>query len=186
MAPPISDPPIPTPLLDTCGQAGEDVAMAIKMVRVDDRLIHGQVVMKWTRTIGVNLIVVPNDKVAKDPLQQSLMRMAAPPGVSVELLPVEAAAEKLKSDKWSSKSIFVIVRDPIDLLRLINAGLKIEKVNIGNASGGTGKVRLSKVVHATTEELEAWKELDANGINLEAQALPGDSKSNINQVLQKL
>lgn len=160
--------------------------MAIKMVRVDDRLIHGQVVMKWTRTIGIDLILVPNDKVAKDPLQQSLMRMAAPPGVSVELLPVEEAADKLKSDKWSNKSIFMIVRDPIDMVRMINAGLKVEKVNIGNASGGTGKIRLTKVVHATQEELEAWKVLDASGINLEAQALPGEGKTNINQVLKKL
>ena len=53
--------------------------MSIKMIRVDDRLIHGQVVMRWTRTIGANIILVPNDKVAKDPLQQSLMRMAAQP-----------------------------------------------------------------------------------------------------------
>ena len=160
--------------------------MSIKMVRVDDRLIHGQVVMKWTRTIGINLILVPNDGVAKDPLQQSLMRMAAPPGVSVELLPVEEAAGKLVSDKWANKAVLLIVRDPVDLLRIIKSGFNIEKVNIGNASGGTGKVRLTKVVHATPQELEAWKELDALGINLEAQALPGDSKANINQVLKKL
>jgi mannose/fructose/N-acetylgalactosamine-specific phosphotransferase system component IIB len=160
--------------------------MTIKMLRVDDRLIHGQVVMKWTRTIGANLIIVPNDKVAKDPLQQSLMRMAAPPGVNVELLPVDEAAQKLVSGAWSNKSIFVIVRDPLDLLRLLEAGLQVGKVNIGNASGGTGKVRLSKVIHATPEELQAWKKLDEMGIILEAQALPGEGKSNINQVLQKL
>ncbi len=160
--------------------------MSIKMIRVDDRLIHGQVVMRWTRTIGANLILVPNDKVAKDPLQQSLMRMAAPTGVQVELLPVAEAAQKLISGLWSQKSLFIIVRDPIDLLRLVDAGLMIEVVNIGNASGGTGKVRLSKVVHASPDELEAWKTLDAKGIKLEAQALPGEGKTNINQVLQKL
>ena len=109
--------------------------MSIKMIRVDDRLIYGQVVMRWTRTIGANLILVPNDKVAKDPLQQSLMRMAAPTGVQVELLPVADAAQKLISGLWSQKSLFIIVRDPIDLLRLVDAGLMIEVVNIGNASG---------------------------------------------------
>ena len=160
--------------------------MTIKMLRVDDRLIHGQVVMKWTRTIGANLIVVPNDRVAKDPLQQSLMRMAAPPGVAVELLAVDDAAQKLISGIWSNKSVFVIVHDPIDLLRLLEKGLQVDKINIGNASGGTGKVRLTKVIHATPEELQAWKNLDEMGLSLEAQALPGEGKTNINQVLQKL
>lgn len=160
--------------------------MSIKMIRVDDRLIHGQVVMKWTRTIGVDLILVPNDSVAKDPLKQSLMRMAAPAGVSVELHQVEEATQKLISEEWSNRSIFVIVKDPIDLLRMIKAGLKIDKVNIGNAGGGADKIRLSKVVHASAEELSAWKELDGMGINLEAQALPGEGKTDINQVLQKL
>lgn len=160
--------------------------MAIEMVRVDDRLVHGQITLKWTRTIGANMIMVANDAAAKDPMRKSLMKMAAPSGVHLEVLPVDEAATQLQSNKWQNRKILVLVHNPVDLLQLVEAGAPIEHVNVGNAGGGKGKVRLTKQIHADPAEVEAWKELDQKGIDLEQQWLPGESKTDLNPIIKNL
>lgn len=160
--------------------------MTIKLVRVDDRLVHGQVVLKWTRTIGANMILVADDIAAKDAFLQTLMRSAAPPGVKLEVHSIEEAAEKLKSGTWKGKEVFVIVRNALTLLDLVEQGVDIDFVNVGNAGGGEGKIRLTKQIAATEEELEAFKKLNEQGIKLEDQWVPGEKKNNLNQILNKM
>jgi mannose/fructose/N-acetylgalactosamine-specific phosphotransferase system component IIB len=160
--------------------------MPIKLVRVDDRLVHGQVVLKWTRTIGSNMILVADDIAAKDPFLQTLMRSAAPPGIDLEVHKINDAAEKLKSGEWDRKDIFVIVRNSTTLLKLVEAGVDIQFANVGNAGGGEGKVRLTKQVAATPEEMQAWHALNDRDVKLEVQWIPGDNKTNLNQILTKM
>ncbi|HTX78548.1 MAG TPA: PTS sugar transporter subunit IIB, partial [Longilinea sp.] len=148
--------------------------MKIAMVRVDERLIHGQITMSWTHTVGANLILCVNDEVAGNNFQKNLMKMAAPPGVKVEIEAVDSAAEKLNAQAWSNASILLMVRNPIDLLKLVKKGLSLEKVNIGGVRTAGATIKLNKVVLATPAELEAWKELDQMGIRLEIQFLPGE------------
>jgi mannose/fructose/N-acetylgalactosamine-specific phosphotransferase system component IIB len=164
----------------------KDDLMPIKLVRVDDRLVHGQVVLKWTRAIGANMILVADDIAANDVLQQTLMRVAAPPGIQLEVHTIADAANKLNSGEWKQKEIFVIVRNPITLLKFVNEGAEIEYVNVGNAGGGEGKTRLTKQVAATQEELSAWHSLNEKNIKLEVQWVPGEKKDDLNQILNKL
>lgn len=158
--------------------------MKIVLVRVDDRLIHGQVVVGWTRTVGANHIVVANDEVAGNSMQRTLLKMAAPAGVKVSILTVAEAGEQLASQKFGGDSVLVLVRDPQSLIELSRAGLKLEKVNIGNIRSGQGKQKLTKEVHASPEEIASWKELDQAGVVLEAQWLPDQPKTNFNQVIR--
>lgn len=160
--------------------------MKIGLVRVDDRLIHGQVVMGWTRTVGATLIVVANDKVAADKLQRSLLKMAAPTGVAAEILPVSEAAAKLKEGAWPGQTVLVLVRDPVDLLRMAEEGVSLTTVNVGNVRYEEGRIRLTKEVAATPVELEAWRRLDQMGVALECQWLPGQSVTRLNDVLRSM
>jgi len=159
--------------------------MAIKLVRVDDRLIHGQITTGWVRSTGSNLIVVADDDAAADSMQKNLMKMAVPPGVSAEILFVKETGEKLIDDEWSNKNILLIVRGPIQLLDLVEQGVDIQHVNVGNAGGGEGKTKLTKQVAATPDELEAWKALDQKDIDLEVQWRPGDKRTDLNKIVQK-
>lgn len=159
--------------------------MKIAMVRVDERLIHGQITMNWTRTVGANLILCVNDEVAKNTFQKNLMKLAAPPGSTVEIEGVDSAAEKLNAEAWKNASILLLVRNPIDLLTLVNKGLSVSTVNIGGVRSPQAKIKLTKEVSATPEELDAWKELDRLGIRMEVQFLPTQGSTILNDVLKK-
>lgn len=158
--------------------------MRIVLVRVDDRLIHGQVVVGWTRNVGANHIVVADDEVAKDSTQKMLLKMATPVGVKASILTVAEAAEQLAGEKFGNDKVMVLVRDPLALLELVKGGVNMTKVNIGNVRAAEGRERLTKEVAASPEEIAAWKELDKLGIELEALWLPGGSAKNFNQVIR--
>ena len=159
--------------------------MTLSLVRVDDRLIHGQVTTGWTRNVQANLIVVADDQAADNSMQSNLMKMAAPPGVDVEVLPVEEAAEELKAGTWDDRKVLLLLRGSRELLRLVEEGVELEKVNVGNAGGGEGKIRLTKQVAATEEEMEAWRKLNEKGIDLEVQWMPGHQRTDLNKVIRK-
>lgn len=158
--------------------------MEVVLVRVDDRLIHGQVAMGWTRTVRANHILVANDQVASDKTQQMLLKMATPVGVKSTIVSVANAATILRENKLGRDRVIVLVRDPQSLLGLIEAGCTIEKVNIGNVRMTDGRERLTKEVAATPEEIKVWKQLDQSGVQLEAIWLPGGPATNFNQVIR--
>lgn len=158
--------------------------MEIVMVRVDDRLIHGQVAAGWTRTVGATHIVVANDEVAKDNVQKMLLKMATPINVKSTILPVAEAAELLTAEKFGSDKVMVLVRDAQSLLTLLEGGVKLRKVNIGNVRMAEGRERLTKEVAATPEEMKAWQELDEKGVELEALWVPGGYATNFNEVIR--
>lgn len=158
--------------------------MKIVLVRVDDRLIHGQVAVGWTRTVGATHIVVANDQVAKDNTQKMLLKMATPVGVKSSILSVADAAAQLAAEKFGNDKVIVLVRDPQSLVGLMEGGFTLDKVNIGNVRMAEGRERLIKEVAATPEEVEAWKKLDAAGVGLEAMWLPGGQSTNFNQVIR--
>ncbi len=159
--------------------------MEIVFVRVDERLIHGQITIRWVKMVGANIILVANDEAANNTFQKNLMKMASPPGVTIEVESVDNAAKKINQIAWPNEKVMVIIKNPIDLLRLVEKGLQNKKINIGGVRQPTAKIKLSKEVMATEGELEAWKKLDEKGLHLEIQWLPDQSITNLNNVLKK-
>lgn len=158
--------------------------MGIEIVRIDDRLIHGQVIIGWTRSKGIEEVVAVDDKVAKDKFQSQLMKMAVPPGVKSQILTVDDAIAKIGDGSGIKRKTMVVVKGPEALLRLVNSGLSLSNVNVGIMRSGPNKKQLSNQVFATEEEISAMKELDAKGISLTAQSLPGTPSVNLNSVLK--
>jgi mannose/fructose/N-acetylgalactosamine-specific phosphotransferase system component IIB len=158
--------------------------MSIVLIRVDDRLIHGQVLMGWTRALGVDHALVADDQAAADPMQGPLMRMAAPTGLTVTILPVDEAATALQGDRFQRDRMIVIVRGPDTLVRLHKAGLELTTVNVGNVRSGAGRSKLTKEVHASPGELEHWRYLDDAGVELDAQWLPDQKRTRLNPLLR--
>lgn len=160
--------------------------MKISMIRIDERLIHGQVVMGWARTSSADLILVANDLVAKDPFQKKLMMMAAPVGVTIEIYSVDEVVEKLDANTWPNATILLLLRGPIDMVRLVEKGIKVNKVNVGGVRSPGVTIKLTKEVSATPEELAAWKKLDEMGIRIEVQWVPGTGVTVLNNIVRKL
>ncbi len=159
--------------------------MKISMIRIDERLIHGQVTMGWARTSSANLILAVNDVVANDQFQKKLMMMAAPVGVTIEIYSVSEVVEKLNANTWPNATILLLLRNPIDMVRLTEMGIKINKINVGGVRTPGATIKLTKEVSATPEEIVAWKKLDESGIRIEVQWLPGAGVTVLNDIVRK-
>jgi mannose/fructose/N-acetylgalactosamine-specific phosphotransferase system component IIB len=159
--------------------------MDISLIRVDDRLIHGQVVFGWTQTLGIQQILVADDTTAANPTQRDLLLLALPSGVVGDVLSIQDAAEAIAASS-SRVPTLVLVKGPQELLALKNAGVPMSKVNVGNVHTGPGRRRLTKEVHATDDEIAIWRELAAQGVHLEALWMPGQSKTDLGKVVQQL
>lgn len=150
----------------------------IVLVRIDNRLIHGQVATAWTNFVGANLLVVPNDDVAKNEMRQSLMDMATPQGVQTRYFSVQKTIDVIH--KASDKQIIgLIVETPQDVLRLAEGGVPISMVNIGNMHMEPGKKQISKAVCVNQDDIDVFKKLSNMGIKLEIQRVPSEGKEDI-------
>ena len=133
----------------------------VKLVRVDHRLLHGQVVFIWTASIGVDCILIANDDVANDPIQKGILKLSQPTGV------------KLITDKYNLMIITSNVDDGYELASKVE---QIRSLNLGNVKLRENTHNLSKLVHVTDEEEKKLKALAAAGIEVEIRAVPNDDK----------
>ncbi|PSL00683.1 PTS system mannose-specific IIB component/PTS system sorbose-specific IIB component [Murinocardiopsis flavida] len=154
--------------------------MQLALIRVDHRLVHGQVTMGWTRSVRADALVVVSDRAADDPFEASLMRMAVPHGVAIEIWGVTEAADRVRAANLPAGRVLLLVATPVDLLPLFAAGLSNTEVNIGGVRSPGASVKLTKEVHATPEEIDAWKALAEKGVELSVQWLPDQKRRSLN------
>ena len=153
--------------------------MAIVHVRIDDRLIHGQVAVVWTNTIGADRIMVVNDEVANDDMQKSILKMATPPGIKLSVLTIEKAANRIKEGRYDNDKVFMVIRDPKDCIKLINRGVNITKINVGNMGKKKNTTQIKKTVNITKEHLNSFIELDKMGVDLTARMIPNEEETKL-------
>mgnify|MGYP002625192505 FL=1 len=143
----------------------------IVLVRIDNRLIHGQVATQWTSTVGANLILVANDEVAGNKMRQNLMNMAAPQGVATRYFSIQKTIDVIGKASPRQK-IFIVAETPEDVLTLVKGGVPIKKVNIGNMHMSEGKRQVATSVAVNDEDVAAFKELQELGVELEIRRVP--------------
>lgn len=156
--------------------------MDIRVIRVDDRLIHGQVVFGWTQALGIQQILVADDATATNRTQRDLLLLAVPAGVVADVLSIADAAKVIRAS-GSDVPTMVLVKGPRELLALKRAGVPVTEVNVGNVHTAPGRKRLTKEVHATDEELEIWRELANDGVRLEALWMPGQTRTDLGKLV---
>ena len=157
----------------------------IELVRIDGRLIHGQVTVGYTRRYGVDLIVIANDYLAGSSFEKNLMKMAAPAGVDIDVLSIEETAQKIKQDEFEGNRTLLLVKSPIDLVKLIDEGCQFDDINVGGVINEGATIKLSKEVIATEEELDAWKKLHNLGVKMGLQWEISKKITNFNDVISK-
>ncbi|OCG36752.1 PTS fructose transporter subunit IIB [Gilliamella sp. Fer2-1] len=140
--------------------------MIINLVRIDDRLIHGQVTTVWTKEAKAERIIIVSDEVANDEIRSTLVKQAAPPGIKVSVISIDKAAAVYKNPKYENDTVFYLFTNPTDVLRLINAGVPIKEVNIGGMSFKEGKKQITKAVSVDKNDISAFKKMHEMGINL--------------------
>jgi len=148
--------------------------MTLKLVRVDDRLIHGQVVAIWLKALGARRIVIVDDKTARDDFLREILELAAPRGVPVEVYDVEAGTERVRALVPDPEPVFVIMRSPVTALRLREAGVEFPLLNVGGIGAGPGRKPLYRNISASPEELDAMRRLESMGTRVELRIVEND------------
>jgi PTS system N-acetylgalactosamine-specific IIB component len=145
----------------------------ILLTRIDNRLIHGQVGVTWSNHLGVNLILVANDKVAKDEVQQNLMDMVVPDVVATRYFTLEKTINVIHKASEAQK-MFLVCKTPQDVLTLVKGGVPIKKVNIGNMHYQEGKEQIASTVSVDESDKETFKELNRLGVELDLRRVPDE------------
>lgn len=153
-------------------------------MRIDDRLIHGQIVASWISALSCTTIVVADDKAAGDPLQSMLLGMAVPPGIVLKVLPVAEAAAYLNEPALNRSKLLVIVRTVFSALALVEQGVELDKINVGNVSADPKKVKYSKSVWLDERDITCFTELRDRGIYLEVRVVPGEKGTDLFSLLR--
>lgn len=151
----------------------------ILLTRIDNRLVHGQVGVTWTTALGANLIIVADDITASDPLQQQLMEVTAnSSGAEIRFFTLKKTIDIIHKASARQK-IFIVVRNPQSAKTLLEGGVPIKELNVGNMHFSNGKEALSKKVYVDQQDLNDLKEIQAKGVSVFIQDVPSDKKQKV-------
>lgn len=158
----------------------------IVQLRIDERLIHGQIVTSWSRALETTAIVVANDKAANDELTSKMLLMTAPAGKKVAIKTVQGAIKLLDDPRADKMRVLLIVDNPKDAIECVKA-LKIKDVNVANyiKKKSANKVNISGYCRADAEDFALFEELASVSENIFAQMLPSYPKDDFRSLLTK-
>ncbi|WP_105625063.1 PTS mannose transporter subunit IIAB [Cronobacter malonaticus] len=164
---------------------GPNDYMVIGLARIDDRLIHGQVATRWTKETNVSRIIVVSDEVAADNVRKTLLTQVAPPGVTAHVVDVAKMIRVYNNPKYAGERVMLLFTNPTDVERIVEGGVKITSVNIGGMAYRQGKTQVNNAVSVDEKDIEAFKKLNARGIELEVRKVSNDPRLKMMDLLSK-
>lgn len=152
----------------------------IKLLRVDHRLLHGQVAFSWTGYLGANCILIANDEAVVDDLKKTTLRLAKPSGCKLVIKSIEDSIKSINAGKTDKYNLFIVVDKVADAYRLAKAVDRIETVNIGGlkATEKTHPHPANNNINFTDEDEQQLTELKNMGKNIELRMVPNDPVKN--------
>ncbi len=157
--------------------------MPIELYRIDDRLIHGQVVVGWGQPLDLQFIVLVDEEVAASDWEQELYRMGVPPEMDVHFETVASAAERLAHYQGSPKVGLLLTGDITTMARLVELTGRIPTVNLGGIHHKPGRVQRLRYVFLSPSEEGALRALAARGVQVTAQDVPAARPLPLDEVL---
>ncbi|EOU9536313.1 PTS mannose transporter subunit IIAB [Cronobacter dublinensis] len=159
--------------------------MVIGLARIDDRLIHGQVATRWTKETNVTRIIVVSDEVAADNVRKTLLTQVAPPGVTAHVVDVAKMIRVYNNPKYAGERVMLLFTNPTDVERVVEGGVNITSVNIGGMAYRQGKTQVNNAVSVDEKDIEAFKKLNARGIELEVRKVSNDPRLKMMDLISK-
>lgn len=155
--------------------------MSVVFYRIDDRLVHGQVMTGWTKIHKTQRIFVVDDKTAADPFLCNVMQMSMPTDYDVEILTLDAGAEAIRNDP-SDRRTMVLAKTPDVMLGLIERGIEMAELNVGGMGYLPGRRAVLKNIQITPQEFEVLKRIAAKKIRVYFQIVPDGNLLEIEKV----
>lgn len=149
----------------------------LKIARLDDRLVHGQIINNWCTSEDITEIIVINKEVANNDMRKTIIGMSVPQGINILFCDVFDALE-IYEEESKFESLMIVFGNPFEILEFIENGGKLNSLNIGGMSFKKGRKKLSTAVYANDEEIEILKKIAAKNVNLEIRLLPTDRSTN--------
>ncbi len=157
----------------------------VTLLRVDERLLHGQVALNWVSNVGASSLLVANDEVMDNEMSRMALQLAKPSGKKLAIRSIDGAADLLNDPRSKDISIFVIVRTIADAVRLVQKTDGITKVNIGGIKKKEGSKMIAAAVFVNEEDLENLRELKKHVEHIEFRMLPSDSAKSLDSILKE-
>lgn len=150
----------------------------IKIVRIDHRLLHGQVAFSWSKFLDADCILIASDALMKDELKMSAMRLAKPTGIKLVMKSIQDSIKAINSGVTDKYKLFIVVDSVEGAYQLAKGVPSIKSINIGGMKAEEGRKQVSKAVFVSDEDIKMLKELHDNDLELEVRLVPTDTKQN--------
>lgn len=159
--------------------------MAILKYRVDSRMLHGQTAAAWGKVLHVDEYIVVNEAVANDPMQKTLLSLAAM-GNKLQVLSPKAAYDVLSNNGLKGKKTFVVFKTIDDAVELVQCGWKIDQLSIGGMfeEAGRNRVQYEKCLCVDEKDIECFKYLESQGVDLVHQVVPEYKESKVKDLVK--
>jgi fructoselysine and glucoselysine-specific PTS system IIB component len=151
----------------------------IKLVRIDHRLLHGQVAFTWVKHLGTDCILIANDSVARDELRMSALRLSKPGGTKLVIKSIDDSAEALLSGVTDKYTLMIILETIADAFRLTEKVAAIRAINLGGTKLAEGRRQISKAVFVSDDDCDKLKRMLEKGIGITVQMIPNEVSQDI-------
>ncbi|NOW05036.1 PTS sugar transporter subunit IIB [Clostridium beijerinckii] len=148
----------------------------ILLTRVDHRLLHGQVAVSWTSTLGADCILIANDELMINELKKTTIKLAKPSGVKLVIKSIEDSIVALRSGVTDKYKLFIVVESIADAARIAENVPGIKQINLGGIKASEGTKNISKAINISEEEEELIRKMVSDGVEVEIRQVPGDKK----------
>ena len=155
----------------------------IKLTRIDDRLVHGQVAFTWVPALGVDCLIIANDKVAKDEFMKMTLGLAKPAGTKLLIKSIVDSITFLNDEKGKGAKILLLINSVKDAYAVADGVAEIKSVNFGGIRMKDGAKLISKAVAITEDDKPLLQELINKGVELEIRQVPTDSKQMVSDLI---
>lgn len=155
----------------------------IKLARIDDRLVHGQVAFTWVSSLGIDCLVVANDKIAMDEFQKMAMGLAKPPMVKLLIMTLTDSIAFLNDNKNKNAKILLLVNCIKDAFSIASGVPEIQSINLGGIRTREGARLISKAIAISDEDIPIIKQLLEKGLELEIRQVPTDKKQLVKNLI---
>ena len=157
--------------------------MPLCLVRVDDRLIHGQIVLGWARLMKPDRIVVANNRVAESSWERKFYTSSVPSHIKISFLTIEETARDLLNNLFKNETVMVLFETVKDVYLITEKGVQLDEVNIGGLHYREGAAEILSYVFLTEEDTNLLRELVKKKVKLVAQDIPGNQPTIINSLV---
>ena len=155
----------------------------IKLMRVDHRLLHGQVAFSWTNALGTDCILIANDSVPTDDIRKTTLKLSKPNGVKLVIKTIDDAIAAINSGVTDKYKLFIIVETIHDAKRMVEGCQTVRAVNLGGTRNAEDKKAISKFIFASESDIEDIRAMLQAGAEVELRQVPSDTKIKAQEVI---